>query len=520
MTAYQVTPTATLAGDLSQRESRDITTIAYGGGALLLASAFGNGLNYAFGIFLARTLGAEEFGLFALALTIFNMVTLTVIFGMDIGATKFVSHHLGEGQQHKAKESLLAATAIAFGSGFVAAIGLALFAYPIALTLYHKPDLAQSLLIFSMAIPLATVTAVLISTLQAYQTVRYTILVKYLWEPIGKFVLAGAVLWAGLQLFGVLISIVLVLAVSTVLSLRSVYRVAWGGSGSLWVWNRREARTLISFCVPLVISKIVGVVAPRSDMLILGYWANAQEVGIYLAAFQTAATMALIVGAFDTSLGPIMSRAWSQQDRERMKDSYQAVSRLSIMAALPVFCCLIVFSSEILGIFGSEFIRGTAALMILALGQVFNTATGSANTVLLMSGQSKLVMTNTVVMGVVLLAATATIIPFWGITGAAIAASTTFILTNVIRVIQVWRLYQVQPYTWDLVKPIAAAIVATGIILMLPLSAVSIPSPVLGLALGLLYLSGLFLIGINQQDRLVFQSIFLRFRKHFGEEKI
>ena len=429
--------------------SEDKETIALSGSVVLLASAFGNGLNYVFGIFLARTLGAEEFGLFALALTIFNMVTLTVIFGMDIGATKFVSHHLGEGQPHKAKESLLAAASIAFGSGFIAAIGLALLAYPIALTLYNKPDLVQSLLLFSIAIPLATLTAVLISTLQAYQTVRYTILVKYLWEPIGKFVLAGALLWAGFQLFGVLISIILVFAVSTVLSLRSVYRVGWGGSGSLWLWNSREARTLISFCFPLVISKIVGVVAPRSDILILGYWANAQEVGIYLAAFQTAATMALIVGAFDTSLGPIISRAWSQQDRERMKDSYQAVSRLSIMAALPIFCCLIVFSNEILGIFGSEFTRGSAALMVLALGQVFNTATGSANTILLMSGQSRLVMTNTVVMGIILLVATATVIPFWGMTGAAIAASTTFILTNVIRVIQVWRLCQVQPYTWD-----------------------------------------------------------------------
>ena len=497
----------------------DNVTIALSGGAVLLASAFGNGLNYAFGIFLARTLGPEEFGLYALALTIFNMVSLTVVFGMDIGAIKFISHHLAEGQYLKAREALIAAVSIAFFAGLVAAIGLALLAHPIAVSLYDKPDLVQSLLYFSAAIPLTTLTIVLISTLQAYQTVHYTVVIKYVWEPIAKFIFAGVMLWAGFQILGVLISIVLVFAVSAVLSVLAAYRVAFSGSACLLVWNMQEARTLLSFCFPLVISKIVGVVAPRSDILILGYWANAQEVGIYLAAFQTAATMALIVGAFDASLGPIMSRAWSQQDRVRMRDSYQAVSRLSIMAALPIFCCLILFSSDLLRIFGSEFARGSAALMVLALGQVFNTATGSANTILLMSGQSRLVMTNTVVMGVVLLAATATVIPIWGITGAAIAASTTFILTNVIRVIQVWRLHQVQPYTWDLTKPITAAIAATGIIFMLNQSALSLPSPVLGLALGMLYLSGLLLLGINQQDRLVFQSILSRFRKLFGEEK-
>ena len=496
----------------------DRETIALSGTAVLLGSAFGNGLNYAFGIFLARTLGTEEFGIYALALTIFNIVSLTVVFGMDIGAIKFVSHHLAEGQYAKARETLITAAAIAFVSGLVAAIVLALLAHPIAVTLYNKPDLVQSLLVFAAAIPLGTLTIVLLSTLQAYQTVRHTILIKYLWEPIGKFVLAGVLLWAGFQLLGVLISIVLAFAVSTVFSIQAVYRLAFRESDSYLVWSLKEARTLLAYCLPLVISKLFGVVAPRSDILILGYWASAREVGIYLAAFQTAATMALIVGAFDTSLGPIMSRAWSQQDRARMRDSYQAVSRLSIMAALPIFCCLMLFSSEILKVFGAEFTRGSVALMILAFGQVFNTATGSPNTILLMSGQSRLVMTNTVILGVVLLIATATIIPFWGITGAAIAASTIFILTNVIRVAQVWRLHRMQPYTWDLAKPITAAAAATGIVFMMHNSAMILPIPLLGLALGMLYLTGLLLLGINQQDRLTLQSLLTRVRRNHSEK--
>ena len=295
----------------------------------------------------------------------------------------------------------------------------------------------------------------------------------------------------------------------------SVYRVAWGGSGSLCVEQSR-GQDAVSYCFPLAISKLVGVVAPRSDIPDLGLLGECTR-GRYLScSLSNGGHYGTGTGAFDTGLAPIMSRAWSQQDRVRMRDSYQAVSTsFDLWLRCRFFVVLILFANEILRVFGSEFTRGSAALMVLALGQVFNNATGSANTVLLMSGHSRLVMTTTVVMGVVLLAATATVIPFWGITGAAIAASTTFILTNVIRVIQVWRLYQVQPYTWDLMKPITAAIVAAGIIFMLHMSAVSLPSPVLGLALGMLYLSGLLLLGINQQDRLVFQSIFLRFRRFF-----
>jgi O-antigen/teichoic acid export membrane protein len=512
MTIRQTAVAETMTGELCHREPRDLKAIAQGGGALLFASAFGNGLSYAFGIFLARTLGTEEFGLYALALTIFNMVSLTVVFGMDIGAIKFVSQHLAKGQQDKAKETLIIAGSLAFCSGLVATIGLVFFANPIAVTLYNKPDLVLSLICFAIAIPLGTLTIVLLSALQAFQNVSYTILIKYLWEPMGKFVLAGIMLWAGFQLLGVLISIVLAVAVSAILSIYAVYRLALRGSDSLCVWNAGEAKTLLAYCLPLVISNLIGIVASRSDILILGYWTQAQEVGIYLAAFQTAAIMALILNAFGTSLGPIMSRAWSQQDRERMSDSYQAVSRLSMIVALPIFCCFLLFAGDILTIFGPEFSRGAPALMILAAGQVFNTATGSANTVLLMSGHSRLVMKNTVVMGVVLLAATATIIPFWGITGAAIAASTTFILTNFIRAFQVWRLHHVQPYTWELAKPLVAAATATGAILLLHTSTLSLPCPVLGLLLGLFYLSGMWLLGISRQDRLVFESLISRGR--------
>jgi O-antigen/teichoic acid export membrane protein len=510
MTARQTAAVTTLDGQLGHRESRDLKAIAHGGGALLFASAFGNGLSYAFGIFLARTLGTEEFGLYALALTIFNMVTLTVVFGMDIGAIKFISHHLAEGQQSRARETLVAAGALAFGSGLIAAIGLTLLAHPLAVTLYNKPDLVLSLICFATAIPLCTMTIVLLSTLQAFQNVSYTIFIKYLWEPIGKFVLAGVALWAGFHFLGVLLSIVMAFAVSAILSIYAVYRLAMSGSDSFRWWNTEEARTLFAYCLPLVISNLVGVVASRSDILILGYWTEAQEAGIYLAAFQTAAIMALILNAFGTSLGPIMSRAWSQHDKGRMSDSYQAVSRLSMIVALPSFCCFLLFARDLLMIFGPEFSRGAPALMILAAGQVFNTATGSANTVLLMSGHSRLVMTNTVVMGVVLLAATAFLIPFWGMTGAAIAASTTFILTNVIRAFQVWRLHRVQPYTWELAKPIAAAAIATGMILLFQSSTLSLPSPVLGLLLGIVYLGGMWLLGISRQDRLIVDLLISR----------
>ena len=58
---------------------------------LLLASVFGNGVNYLFMMFLARQLGMEDFGIYALGLTIFNALLLVAIAGIHTGTIKFES---------------------------------------------------------------------------------------------------------------------------------------------------------------------------------------------------------------------------------------------------------------------------------------------------------------------------------------------------------------------------------------------------------------------------------------------
>lgn len=498
--------TASVQNADEQRSPSDLTTLAYGGTALLLASAFGNGLNYAFGIFIARWLGPENFGMYGLGLTIFNILSLTVVFGMDVGVIKFASHHLGTGMPSKAKETVIAALGITFGTGLITAAGLAWLADPLASAIYQKPELAIPLLFFAAALPFSTIGNVALSATQAFQTVRYTAYIKYGWEPVTKFMLAAALLWAGFRLTGVLFAVLFAVALSATLFLQALYKLTASQEPSL-AWSHHEAKCLITFCLPLMVSNLFGVVAPRTDVLLLGYWASVQEVGLYLSAFQTAAIMSLILSSFGAGLAPIISRAWSLGDTERMNASYKSVSRLSFTIALPIFCSFLLFAQPILELFGPDFSKGTTALMILAVGQLFNSATGSANTMLLMSGHSKLVMTNTIAMGVLLLLTTSLLIPLWGIAGAAVAASGTFLATNMIRVIQVWRIHRVHPYTWDLAKPIAAAAASTGIVFLLQQFFPVHISALYGLALGICYLTGLWLFGICKEDRTVISIV-------------
>jgi len=486
------------------------------GMALLVASAVGNGLNYLFMLFLARQLGIEHFGLYALGLTIFNVLLLVAIAGVDTGTIKFVSEYRAQGQAEAARRVIATAVVLVTGLGLIAALGLLLSATPLSVHLYGKPGLTTVLLWFALALPCALVGSLLLSSLQALQTFRYTVGIKYLWEPIGKWVLAGLALWGGFGLGGVICGFAVTFAISVALTIGALVRQGWLTAHDFAGIKRQEVRTFGAFCLPLVVANFFGVLAPRADIMILGYWVSSHDVGLYLAAFQTAAILALILGAFDVVFAPTISRAWAAKDWPTFQESYELVHRVALTATMPLCVLLVLFADDVLSIFGVEFAAGGPILAILTVGHLVNASSGCANTVLLMSGHSRVVLVNTVVYGTLLLGATATMIPLWGPVGAAIAASGSFVLLNGFRVAQVWRLHRMLPWTWATVKPlVAGCVMGLMIWLVKPHLAPLAYVPVGLLACGA-YIAVLRVARLESDDALILAALAARIRVAAG----
>ncbi|MDX2253051.1 MAG: flippase [Nitrospira sp.] len=483
-----------------------------GGSTLLLASIFGNGMNYLFMMFLARQLGMEEFGLYALGLTVFNSVMLLAMAGLDAGAVKFTAER--QAQEGGAAVRRLVPTVVlaAVGAGLLGGLGLWLAAGPLASGLYEKSGLELALRWFAGAVPAMLLTGVALSLLQAHQRVRDTVLVKYVWEPFGKWLLAGGAVLLGWGLAGALGALLVTTLFSAVLAMAALVRTVRFSLSEVWSVNEGDIRALAVFCAPLFFSNVFGVLAPRTDVLVLGYWASSHDVGMYLAAFQTAAMLALVLGAFDVVFAPLMSRAWATQDERAFRDSYTAVHRIAVMVATPFGVCLLLFGHEIMAMFGLGFVSGAPILAVLACGHLTNCATGCSNTVLLMTGRSRLVLLNTIAYGVVFVAGALWLIPRWGAWGAAVVASGSLIGLNGLRVWQVWRLYRMMPWTWATLKPLAAgASVAVILWALKPFVEPVLYAPLMALGIGF-YGLGLYGFRLESDDRSVMIATWKRFR--------
>jgi O-antigen/teichoic acid export membrane protein len=257
---------------------------------------------------------------------------------------------------------------------------------------------------------------------------------------------------------------------------------------------------------------IVGVIAPRTDVLLLGYWADPAQVGVYQAAYQTAAMLTLIAAALDAAFAPLSAGLFAVHDLPRLKSLYCNVSRWLLTVSFPIALMLLVFGSDILSLFGPAFPLAAGCLLLLALGQWVNTWTTFAHSLLLMSGHSRLAMWNGIGTGILLLFLNWLLIPRLGITGAAFAVSFSLTIGGLLRVGQVWLLYGLHPFSVELIKPVGAGLAAlvAGYVLRAFLGADFLIAVMP--AMGLFYLGLLYCLKLEEADRMALTGLMQRVR--------
>jgi O-antigen/teichoic acid export membrane protein len=92
---------------------------------------------------------------------------------------------------------------------------------------------------------------------------------------------------------------------------------------------------------------------------------------------------------------------------------------------------LIFLGHYFLNIFGQDFVDGKGALIILSVGRLLNVAFGSVGAIMIMTGHEREAAFGVGVSAVANVMLNATLIPKWGINGAALATTISLILWNV-----------------------------------------------------------------------------------------
>jgi O-antigen/teichoic acid export membrane protein len=255
----------------------------------------------------------------------------------------------------------------------------------------------------------------------------------------------------------------------------------------------------------------------QADKILIGFYLNAREVGIYAVAMALVAFVPIVLQSVNQIFSPTIADLYARGQVELLGRIFQTLTKWILGLTLPLAAGMVIFAPALIRIFGRDFEVGWAVLAIGTLGQLINCGVGSVGYLLLMSGNQRRLIRIQAVMACGMLALNVVLIPRWGIVGAAVGAAVTNVVTNVWYLVEVRRTLGLLPYNrsyWRLLLPVS------GNLAVLLVAKTALPSVrpewlVVAAGIPLAYMAFVaiaMVFGLDADDRLIANAVWSKVR--------
>ncbi len=430
--------------------------IGRGAGFLFGGLVVARGAGYLFHVMVAR-LGTENYGLFALGITVLSIASTFAVMGLGSGLRRYVPFYRGQQNDAAVRGVLKAGISISLG-GSLAVGALCFYLAPIlGKELFRSPDLVPVLRFVAVLLPFFVLHSIFNKSLTSLKAVRERVLAFIIAPNVGKliltalFLLLGFRLWAALLGYG--LAILLSAGFAFYLLERRVYPFFWGESST-----RENVAELFVFSFPLLLSGITAMALTWVDSIMLGAMLTVSAVGVYAAAVIAASLIYIGSEILMPIFLPTMTEYFARSDDSAVAEVYESVSRWLLGITIP--CCLglaLLARPLLVLIFGQPYAGAAAALVILALAKGVFVMSSPSSAVLRMVKKTGTIFFITLTTSVANIVLNALFIPRYGLVGAATATGTSLVLFAGLTMFSASRAYSI-----TLVSPGAAKILVAG----------------------------------------------------------
>ena len=437
-------------------ERAHLKTVARGGGIGLVGRIAITIFNMVLQVMLARTLGTERIGLLNLALVTTNIATMIALFGMGKTVVRFVARYIGEDDYEKLAGTFRSSAIILLVTSFIVTGGLWLSRDFWVNSVYEKPELGPILAIVIWCIPFTVFSQLFVSIAQGYKRIDHRVAIEQIAIPLLKIIGAGAVIiWLGTHLVGIATALLVASVIGAVLGVLSFWKLL-PRRRLAGVSTKTVTGPMLAFTAPLALLSVINRLDGNVEALILGRLSTAEQVGIFTLALKPAAFISLWLIALTLIFAPLFTELYTKGDHDQMASLFKTVTKWAIVMAMPVFLIVFDLSVQVMAVFGRDFEAGFRVTQMMAVSKLVLIATGPSATILTMSGHPNYNLFNTIASLTVSIALDFLLIPTYGAMGAAVGITATFLIHNLLSVIQVYWLLGIHPYNRSSLKPFIA----------------------------------------------------------------
>lgn len=209
---------------------------------------------------------------------------------------------------------------------------------------------------------------------------------------------------------------------------------------------RYDTRGWIRSALPLLLISSMGIINARIDVVMIAVMSGAHSAGLYRVAASGADLVAMSLVVMTLVMQPTISRLYARGETERLQGIITTTARTALGSALLAALFFALFATPILRlVYGAEFEAAAPSLMVLCAAHVINTAAGTADHILNMTGHERETAVCVSASAVANILLNAFFIPLWGIEGAAVATALSLAVWKVLLVLFVRRRLGLDP---------------------------------------------------------------------------
>ncbi|MDB9300326.1 flippase [Halorubrum ezzemoulense] len=487
---------------MENRLGENVKTLLTESGIQFVGFGLKYGISFISTLVMARLLGQVEYGGASIGITILAVVSTLVLIGLDTGVSRNLPREDAAGKRGMIFSAGEIVLPISIGFGTI----LVILAPALAVNVFHDASIASSLRIFGLAIPIAAVMKLAVGAIRGTTRAAPRVYIQNVTLPISRLVFLLIFISLGLGAVGVawayLLSYMIAAALATYFVVKLTPVIKSGPTPRMY-------RTLLSFSAPLIVASIMRLVLSDIDILMIGYLKSTVDVAEYNVIYQLSSLTTVFLSSVSYVFLPLLSKIDNDGNSEMGSLLYRSVAKWLFVVTLPFIFVLISFPELTLSlIFGSEYVSGAPALVVLTLGFFIHTIFGPNVESLASIGETRTIMRIDVVAAVTNVFLNVTLIPMIDILGAAVATTLSYILMNIMYSRRLYRIEGYYPFARNTAPTLIAMIVIT-IIATICIHVVQ--NPVLQLVVCIIFLIGFFtiiyLLAIGEDERAIFESI-------------
>ena len=376
-------------------------------------------------VLITRKLGAEQSGYYFLAI---SLLTFLIAFG-SIGLKHTVLKLVASSEV--VKDWLVASAVTTKAVVWILAVSLfiAILVYNssswISINIFKKNLLEEPIKLIIFSLPLMALIAILGSAIQA----------------IKKLTLAMTI--TGPLLNALFISAILFFGINSAKDAAYFYTLSASAVClfALYIWYKDSRikftlnipnKLLLVSCIPLLTTEIILQLSMQSSLLLLGSFGTATEVAQLAVCARISSLIGLVLMSVNAVIAPEFSALFAENKMQDLKKVVRWATRILIISTLPIILILIVFSKNILALFGPEFTDVSYILIIIISGEVISVLTGSVGYLLVMTNNEKIYRNNVLIASLLSIVVGFVLIQKFGILGAAITSFIALSTTNLL----------------------------------------------------------------------------------------